>query len=179
MGASIDRLQVDPFLSGQGPADQRAADGGEGSEGLAVADRAMAILEADERVVDLAAVHVAFGVHGPDDRSLPVLVYDARRGDTGAALTSGHFPTLSDEVAIGPASLAAMGLHVGDSIELHHEKGSATFRIVGAVLLPEGDFNQVQGIKIPDEVWDDDRQRKDSGKAAPKKPATPKVGDKP
>lgn len=148
VGASIERLQVDPFLSGQGPTDQRVADGGEGSEGLAVADRAMAILEADKRVVDLAAVHVAFGVSGPDGRGLPLLVYDARRGDTGAALTSGHFPTLSDEIAIGPASLAGLGLNVGDNIELHHEKGSATFRIVGAVLLPEGDFNHDVGIVL-------------------------------
>ena len=148
VGASIDRLQVDPFLSGQGPANQRVADGGEGSEGLAVADRAMATLEADERVVDLAAVHVAFGVTGPGGRDLPVLVYDARRGDSGAALTSGRFPTQSDEIAVGPASLAAMGLEVGDDIELHHPSGRAQFKIVGAVLLPEGDFDHDVGMVL-------------------------------
>ena len=148
VGASIDRLQVDPFLSGQGPASQRAVDGGEGSEGLAVADRALATLEADERVVDLAAVHVAFGVTGPDGRDVSVLVYDARRGESGAALTSGRLPTQSDEVAVGPASLVAMGLEVGDDIELDHRMGSAQFRIVGAVLLPEGDFNHDSGMVL-------------------------------
>ncbi len=145
VGASIDRLQADPFLSGQGPADQRVVDGGEGGEGLAVADRAMASLEADERVVDLAAVHVAWGVTGPGGRDLPVLVYDARRGNSGAALTSGRFPAQSDEIAVGPASLAAMGLAVGDDIELHHPNGRARFKIVGAVLLPEGDFEHDVG----------------------------------
>jgi predicted lysophospholipase L1 biosynthesis ABC-type transport system permease subunit len=148
VGASIDRLQVDPFLSGQGPASQRVADGGEGSEGLAVADRAMATLEEDERVVDLAAIHVAFGVTGPGGRDLPVLVYDARRGTSGAAFTSGRFPTQSDEVAIGPASLAAMGLQVGDHIALRHQGGRAEFKIVGAVLLPEGDFDHDVGVVL-------------------------------
>ena len=148
VGASIDRLQSDPFLSGQGPASQRVVDGGEDSEGLAVADRAMAILEADERVVDLAAVHVADGVTGPEGRSLPVLVYDARRGETGAAVTSGRFPTQPDEIAVGPASLTAMGLEVGDDIELHHQNGSARFKVVGAVLLPEGDFDHDVGMVL-------------------------------
>lgn len=148
VGASIDRLQVDPFLSGQGPASQRAVDGGEGSDGLAVADRVLATLDADERVVDLAAVHVAFGVTGPDGRDLSVLVYDARRGESGAAVTAGRLPTQSDEVAVGPASLAAMGLDVGDHIELDHRMGSAQFRIVGVVLLPEGDFNHDSGMVL-------------------------------
>ncbi len=148
VGASIDRLQADPFLSGQGPASQRAVDGGEGSEGLAVANRALLMLEADERVADLAAVHVAFGVAGPDDRGLPLLVFDARRGASGAALTSGRFPTQSDEIAIGPASLAAMGLEVGDDIELDHPMGRADFTIVGSVLLPEGDFNHDVGAVL-------------------------------
>ena len=148
MGASIDRLQADPFLSGQGPASQRAVDGGEGSEGLAVANRALLMLEADERVADLAAVHVAFGVTGPGDRGLPLLVFDARRGASGAALTRGRFPTQSDEIAVGPASLAAMGLGVGDDIELHHPTGRADFTIVGSVLLPEGDFNHDVGAVL-------------------------------
>ena len=148
VGASIDRLQADPFLSGQGPASQRAVDGGEGSEGLAVANRALLILEADERVADLAAVHVAFGVTGPGDRGLPLLVFDARRGASGAALTRGRFPTQSDEIAVGPASLAAMGLEVGDDIELDHPMGRAEFTIVGSVLLPEGDFNHDVGAVL-------------------------------
>ena len=148
VGASIDRLHADPFLSGQGPASQRVADGGEDSEGLSVADRAMATLETDDRVADLAAVHVAWDVTGPGGRDLPLLVYEARRGETGAALTSGRFPTQPDEIAVGPASLAAMGLEVGDDIELHHPNGSARFKIVGAVLLPEGDFDHDVGMVI-------------------------------
>ena len=145
VGASIQRLHDDPVLSGQGPADQRSLDTGDSYQGFV---EAMATLEDDERIADLAGVHVAFGVRAPGVAETTALILDVRRGDIGASLLSGRAPAQPDEVAVGPATLEQMDLAVGDEVELSTEAGSDRFRIVGEVLFPEGDFQHDSGVVV-------------------------------
>lgn len=145
VGSSIGRLQHDPGLSGQGGTSQRLIDTGGDA---AVFDKAMDTLEADDRVADLAGIHVAFGVQAEGVSELTALIYDVRRGDLAGTTTEGRLPTQSDEVAIGPADLEAMGLEVGDEVELSSATGSARFEIVGAALFPEGDFTHDSGVAM-------------------------------
>jgi predicted lysophospholipase L1 biosynthesis ABC-type transport system permease subunit len=145
VGASIQRLQDDPSLSGQGSIDQRAIDSG---ESLDVYEQAMATLEADDRVIDLLGLHVAFGIRGPGNGELTALVLDVRRGDAGAAIVSGRLAVQPDEVAVGPATLEELDLAVGDVVELSSDHGSARFRIVGTTLFPEGDFRHDAGVAM-------------------------------
>lgn len=145
VGSSIQRLQDEPALSGHGPPSQRVIDAG---EDLEVFERAMATMDADARAVDLIGLHVAFGVQGPGAVDLSALVFDARRGDPGAAVLRGRLPAQPDEVAVGPASLELMDLAVGDEIELRAPERSARFEIVGAVLFPEGDFSHDSGVAM-------------------------------
>jgi hypothetical protein len=145
VSASIQRLQDDPSLSGQGRIDRRVIDS---AEATVVYDRAMALLKDDPRAVDLVGLHVGFGVTAPGSRELTVLVLDVRRGDPGAAITSGRLAAQPDEVAVGPATLDELDLAVGDDVELESEHGSARFRIVGTTLFPEGDFNHDSGLAI-------------------------------
>lgn len=145
VGASIARLQDDPRLSGQGSPDQRVVDGGEDPGVFA---RALAILEGDDRVRDLVGVHVAFGVRAKDGTELNALIYDVRRGALDAVTMRGRAPVQPDEVALGPVDLDAMGLTVGDDVTLSSDNGSATFRIVGVALFPEGDFAHDSGVVL-------------------------------
>ena len=145
VGASIARLQDDPRLSGQGAPGQRVVDGGEDP---AAFERALGVLEADDRVRDLVGVHVAFGVRAEGVAELTALIYDVRRGSLDPVTLRGRAPVQPDEVAIGPADLEAMGRTVGDEVELSGETGSATFRIVGVALFPEGDFAHDSGVVL-------------------------------
>lgn len=145
VGSSIGHLQDDPRLSGQGAPDQRVVDGGEDP---AVFDRALAVLEADPRVSHLVGVHVAFGVQAEGVSEITALIHDVRRGSLDAVTLRGRAPVQPDEVAIGPADLEAMGLTVGDEVELSSDTGSASFRIVGVALFPEGDFAHDSGVVL-------------------------------
>ncbi len=144
IGASIEQLQLDPSLSGQGGG-QKVIDAG---EDLEVFQRVMATVEPDERVVDLVGYHVAFGVQGPGAVDLPAMVLDRRRGEVEAGVLQGRLPVRSDEVAVGPASLERMGVGVGGEIELEAAGETARFEIVGAMLFPEGDFSYDAGVAM-------------------------------
>ncbi len=145
VGASIERLESDPSLSGQGGPSQRVIDAGEDPD---VFTKALAALEADARVADLIGFHVAFGIRAPRAGELTVLVYDVRRGRVDAAILEGRLPVQPDEIAVGPATLSRMRLRVGDSVRLTADAAMAQFRIVGVTLFPEGDFAHDSGIAI-------------------------------
>ena len=93
-------------------------------------------------------LHVAFDVSAPGVPDVTALIYDVRRGDPGAALLRGRLAAQPDEVAVGPATLEAMGLSVGDAVELSAHGSRSRFRIVGEVLFPEGDFSHDAGVAI-------------------------------
>lgn len=145
VGASIERLESDRALSGQGGAAQRVIDAGEDAD---VYQAAMATLEDDPRVDDLIGIHVAFGLRATEVQDITALVYDVRRGDASSSVVSGRLPTQPDEVALGPATLEAVGHDVGGELDLSVGDRSARFRIVGEVLFPEGDFQHDSGVAL-------------------------------
>lgn len=139
---SIARLVGDPTLSGQ--AQERVIDSG---EALTVFDRALPLLEQDPRIATLTGVHVLFGIEAPGGE-VTTLAYDARRGGLQGSVVSGRMPRQADEVAMGPATLEAQGVEVGGLVELSGPEGASTFRIVGSVLFPEGDFEHDDGVAL-------------------------------
>jgi hypothetical protein len=143
VSASISRLQTDPSLIGQGQG--RVIDSGESVD---VYDRALPRLENDRRVAMLAGVHLVFGISVVRSQEFPVLAYDIRRGDLGVSVVSGRIARQPDELALGPKTLDQVGKGIGDRIDLRGETGTATFRIVGVVLFPEGDFDHAAGIAL-------------------------------
>jgi putative ABC transport system permease protein len=77
-----------------------------------------------------------------------MLAYDIRRGDLGVSVVRGRVARQPDEVALGPATLDQFGKDIGDHVELRRSRRAASFRIVGAVLFPEGDFEHDAGIAL-------------------------------
>lgn len=78
-------------------------------------------------------------------------VASASRGDASATLMEfqpdadleplvlqGRMPETGTEVLLGPAVLRSMDVEVGDDVELTGSAGTATLRVVGSGLLPEG-----------------------------------------
>lgn len=145
VSASILRLQNDPSLSGRQSPATRVIDSG---EELGVYDRALPLLEDDERVAMLVGMHVTFDIDVPGSEETSTLVYDIRRGDPDASVVRGRVATRPDEVALGPATRARIGRAIGDEVELRGPAGSHRFRIVGEVLFPEGDFQHDDGVAL-------------------------------
>jgi predicted lysophospholipase L1 biosynthesis ABC-type transport system permease subunit len=143
LSGSIQRLQDDPALSGQGPLDQRVIDSGSSVEAL---DKTMAELQADDRVADLIGFYDGVGFSAPGADELTAQVFDVRRGELGNAVLNGRNPVQRDEIAVGPATLDDMHMAVGDEVELSSELGSYRYQIVGTTLFPEGSFRHDAGV---------------------------------
>jgi predicted lysophospholipase L1 biosynthesis ABC-type transport system permease subunit len=70
-----------------------------------------------------------------EGRSVPMFGTTPLKGDVDFVVLDGRAPSAADEVAIAPATMDELGLHVGDEIGIG--PGSATSaRVVGRVLLP-------------------------------------------
>jgi predicted lysophospholipase L1 biosynthesis ABC-type transport system permease subunit len=143
VSASIAELQTNPVLTGVGTG--RVIDSGESVE---VYDRALPRLEADRRVAMLTGLHVVFGISTRRSQEETAFAYDIRRGDPGISVVRGKIARQPDEVALGPATMENFGKDVGDRIELRSESGAASFRVVGSVLFPEGDFKHDTGLAL-------------------------------
>ena len=143
VSASISRLQTDRSLTGQGSG--RVIDSGESVD---VYDRAVPILEQDRRVATLAGIHISFGITATGGGDLTTLTYDVKRGHLDASVLRGRIPSRPDEVALGPTTLDMLHKSVGDGVALRGKRGSARFRIVGAMLFPEGDFDHDAGAAL-------------------------------
>ncbi len=144
VAASIVRLQHDPRLVGG--SDQRAL----GGEAIGTFDRVLPLLERDDRVQDLAAIHIVFAF-GPTARpgtDVSAVVFDVIRGHLDTSILSGRLPQQTDEVAFGPATLDDLGVEVGDETELAADGRTASYRIVGEMLFPTGDFEHDRGIAM-------------------------------
>ncbi len=117
-------------------------------ESIDAYDRALPILEDDRRVAMLAGAHVVFGITAGRDDELTALAYDVKRGRLGASVVDGRIPRDSGEVALGPVTLERLEKHIGDRVRLHNDESSASYRIVGKVLFPEGDFDHDAGAAL-------------------------------
>jgi predicted lysophospholipase L1 biosynthesis ABC-type transport system permease subunit len=135
VSASIHHLQTDPTLLGL--TDSRGVGGD-----LDVAGTALAIVSADPRVDYIEHDAVVFGAHMVDDpgQEIDILAFEVLQGQLPVKLPAGRLPAQRDEVALGPALLDRLGLHVGDDLVLSTGGEDARYRIVGSALVPEGDF---------------------------------------
>ncbi len=145
VGASIGRLQVDPELTGQGGG--RVIDSGESTE---VYDRWLPKMEHDGRIAMLGGIHVVFGLQtaGNTRADLTALAYDMRRGNVGASIVEGRAAVQPDELTLGPRTLERLHQRVGGRIVLKGDGREATYRIVGSMLFPEGDFSYDDGVGL-------------------------------
>ncbi|MBM3659595.1 MAG: FtsX-like permease family protein [Actinobacteria bacterium] len=143
VSGSIERLRSDPFLFGSGGT-ARSVDSGESVE---VLDRLMPRLAADRRVTALAGLHISFDarVEGQD---VTLLAIDRRRGPLDASIVDGRMPRTRDEVALGPATLERAGAEVGEQVVMDGPDGEETYRVVGSILFPEGDFTFDDGAAM-------------------------------
>ncbi len=142
VSSSIGRLQSDPSLSGRWS--EQVVDGGFSFE---VVDEVLTRLDADDRVAALAALHQDIGTM-PGVGDVDLLVYDLRRGRLDVSITEGRMPLAADEIALGPATLEMAGARVGEEIRLSAVAGAVHYRVVGAVLFPEGDFTHDEGAAL-------------------------------
>ena len=141
VSASIERLQTDPTLSGQGGSGRELDSG----ESLDQYERALPMLEADKRVAWILGYHTGFGARAGRER-VPLLAFDEVQGKVEEVGTiKGRVPRGAHEIALGPATLESLGLGVGDRIRLQIDGNAATFLIVGETLFPEGDFSYDEG----------------------------------
>jgi ABC-type lipoprotein release transport system permease subunit len=144
VSASIERLQTDPALSGQG-GDGRQLDAGESIERF---ETARSLLEGDDRVEWILAYHIGFGARAGNER-IPLLAIDRVRGEIDeVGVIDGRIPRSRHEVAFGPATLEQLGKRVGDRVRLLVDDTAASYRIVGETLFPEGDFAYDEGAAM-------------------------------
>jgi ABC-type lipoprotein release transport system permease subunit len=141
VSASIERLQTDRALSGQG-GDGRQLDSGESIDRF---DEGLSVLERDDRVEWILTYHIGFGARAGNER-VPLLAFDAVRGEVDeVGIVDGRVPRGAREIALGPATLDQLGKRVGDRVRLHIDDTAASYRIVGETLFPEGDFSYDEG----------------------------------
>ena len=171
VSASIIRLQDTPRLSGQPP------DRIIGGVDLETFDRASALLLDDARVAEFTQIYVSDALSVDPAGSLSVLAYDVRRGGVQLTIVRGRAALASDEITVAPETLTRLHKNVGDLVTLNgwscpsekdcvdvrakyegeegqrklrevQVRSDGEYRIVGEVLLPEGDFKHDDGIAL-------------------------------
>jgi hypothetical protein len=97
-------------------------------------DRSNHGLARDPALASLAAVCI----ENVEVEGRPVIAWGFApvRGAISAETVSGHAPRGPNEVALGSATLQALGKRVGDVVHANGSKGPVAYRIVGRVVLP-------------------------------------------
>ncbi len=72
--------------------------------------------------------------------------FTAVRGTIGPEVVTGRAPSGPTEVALGSATLQAIGKQVGDRVRIRGPKGTGTYQIVGQIVLPQMQFGQAQPL---------------------------------
>ncbi|HEY3723982.1 MAG TPA: ABC transporter permease, partial [Acidimicrobiia bacterium] len=68
------------------------------------------------------------------------------RGSIGPEVVEGRAPSGPREVALGASTLDALGKKIGDSVRASGNAGSATYQIVGRIVLPEMQLGDAQPL---------------------------------
>jgi hypothetical protein len=71
-----------------------------------------------------------------EGRPVSVWGIDTLRGSTELEIVSGRAPSQPDEVALGAVTLRDAHKHIGDTVSVHGDRATRTFRVVGQVVLP-------------------------------------------
>ena len=143
VSGSILNLRSDPYLFGSGGT-ARLIDSGESTE---VFDEVMPLLAVDPRVASLSGLHISWGAT-LEGRDIALLAFDRRRGSLDPSIVEGRMPKGRGEVALGPATLERIGADVGERVVMEGPDGEATYRVVGSILFPEGDFSFDDGTAM-------------------------------
>lgn len=130
-GASLERLLDAPGLAGY-PWDMEIA----GGEDRSSIDEPLAKAVADPEVdgVLLARIVGDVPIAGQTVQGFGV---EAAKGEAGFTVLSGRAPQAPDEVALGPVTMRAAGVKVGDTVRSRTADGRATtLTVVGTALFP-------------------------------------------
>jgi ABC-type lipoprotein release transport system permease subunit len=138
LGTSFSHLVETPRLSGWGNIQL-------GSGNPFVEDMADAVLPAissDRSISAYAVGNIAHSVQIGSGAGVKtfVLAMDERKGSVHVTVAEGKWPTSSDEIALGAKSLRASGAHLGGTVRVRGEGPAIPMRVVGRVVLPEGEF---------------------------------------
>jgi predicted lysophospholipase L1 biosynthesis ABC-type transport system permease subunit len=74
-----------------------------------------------------------------DGRSVPLLSFAPGKGSLGPAVVEGREPTQPDEVALGATTMRALGKRIGDTVEVSGVGQPQRLRVVGRVIVNQGD----------------------------------------
>jgi hypothetical protein len=105
----VERTPADYGVSWQ----YAAEDGGTGQDTGAIVDQ----VANDGLVTDAALVSTSGPVQLPSIPAFWVVSYTTIKGELGPVIVEGRSPTADDEVAVAPSTLAALGNHIGDTID--------------------------------------------------------------
>jgi hypothetical protein len=72
-----------------------------------------------------------------------LVAMDSNKGRIDPVVTAGRAPQRPDEILLGPKTLDALGLAVGDSVEAAKATRTVRMRIVGKGVVPEGVTNEL------------------------------------
>jgi hypothetical protein len=74
-----------------------------------------------------------------DGRSVPLLSFTPGKGSLRPAVVEGREPTRPDEVALGATTMRALGKRIGDTVEVSGVGEPQRLRVVGRVIVNQGD----------------------------------------
>jgi MacB-like periplasmic core domain/FtsX-like permease family len=92
-----------------------------------------------------------------DGRSVPLLSFSPGKGSLGPAVVEGREPIRPDEVALGATTMRTLGKRIGDTVEVSGVGEPQRLRVVGRVIVNQGDPGAVvapgKGAIVHVDVW--------------------------
>ncbi len=114
-----------------------------GSGGQVVPDEVRDALDGDEDVAALTLF--AAGQARIGERTVGVAGIDPVRGDIAPVVLAGRVPISADEIGLGRLEAEALGVGIGDELELDGEGGTQRFRVTALLVVPEVSGNDGVG----------------------------------
>lgn len=151
-GAGVSDATSNPARFGQ--VHQVEAFLGFSGEDFVPTDDVLALVAADPDVAVVNDTRQGVAESGAVDVS--VFSLDPVGSPLDIVVTEGRAPEGPEEVALAPASVEALGLSVGDRVELTGTHGEATFELTGVAFVPTGSHNQYdEGAWMSRAAYDD------------------------
>ena len=105
------------------------------------ADKLLAALRANTDVQGVDDARIAVATGPGSNSSVTLYTYTAAPKPVDVVMTSGRMPTSAGEILLAPRSLTTLRTRVGERVALTGTKGTRTFMITGAGLVPAGFHN--------------------------------------
>lgn len=118
------------------------------------ADDVAEVIAADPNV--LAVNDTRQAVAGVGDVNVPAFVIDPVDRPVPLIVTEGREPSGPDEVLLAPGSAGALGVDLGDTVELVGTRAARTMTVSGLAFVPEGSHNSYDvGAWVPVVAFDE------------------------